>query len=39
MIVFRQVLPAQSSFKYSAGFGPTLAVCILLAIVGPEKSV
>ena len=39
MIVFRQLLPAQPSFKYSAGFGPGLGVGSLLAIVGPEESV
>jgi hypothetical protein len=39
MIVFRQFLPAQPSFKYSTGCGPGLIVGCLLAIVGPEKSV
>jgi hypothetical protein len=39
MIVFRQVLPPQPSFKYSTGCGPGLIVGCLLAIVGPEKSV
>jgi hypothetical protein len=39
MIVFRQLVPAQSSYKYSAGFGSGLVVGSLLAIIGPEKSV
>jgi hypothetical protein len=39
VIVFRQFLPAQASFKYSTSFGPGLIVGCLLAIVGPEKSV
>jgi hypothetical protein len=39
MIVFRQLVPAQSSLKYSASLRPALVVGSLLAIIGSEESV